>query len=259
MSRIRTIKPEWLTDERMALASSDARVLSIALIVMADDYGRGRANRIMLAGQVFPGKNPETLANALDELATGNFVTLYEVDGQSYYAVRNWDKHQRVDKPGKPRVPEIPEGYEPPAKVRESVAKVPETLAPDHDHDHDQEGTKRSPRRKKSDKVPDPNHAPTVKLYVECFEQARGEQPTVGGKEAKAVQRLLKTVGVDKARRCIANAYRDPFWRRQATISSIVADPDKFLHLDKQPMLTGRRATPIQPNHGIVADAEDFT
>ena len=40
--RIRSIKPEWLEDERMVMASSDARVLSIALILMADDYGNGR-------------------------------------------------------------------------------------------------------------------------------------------------------------------------------------------------------------------------
>ena len=40
--RIRTIKPEWLEDERLALASPPARVMSVALICMADDFGRGR-------------------------------------------------------------------------------------------------------------------------------------------------------------------------------------------------------------------------
>lgn len=118
--RIRSVKPEWLLDERMALASSEARVLSIALILLADDYGNGRAGRIQLAGQVFPGKPLETLAKALEELATW-FVTLYEVDGQHYFSIRGWAKHQKVDKPGKPRVPLPSEALE---KVPESVENV---------------------------------------------------------------------------------------------------------------------------------------
>lgn len=99
------MKPEWLEDELLALASAEARVLSIALMLLADDYGNGRANPILLGGQVFPGKLPEVAAKALDELRVLRFVELYEVDGQRYFAIRNWDKHQRVDKPGKNRVP----------------------------------------------------------------------------------------------------------------------------------------------------------
>lgn len=139
--RIRTIKPEWLDDERLVLADSDARVLSIALILLADDYGRGRANRTILEARVFPGKIPGTLAKALGTLRTLNFVLLYEVDGQSYFAIRNWTKHQKVDKPGKPQVPEpiaeLPNAENP----TESLAKIPESLATDQD----QEGTRKGP------------------------------------------------------------------------------------------------------------------
>jgi hypothetical protein len=123
--RIRSIKPEWLDDEKLALASSDARTLSIALILLADDYGNGRSNRVMLAGRVFPGKVLETLENALAELADW-FVTLYEVDGQSYFSLPNWDKHQKVDKPGKPRVPGPSGTIE---KVPETLEKPPATVA----------------------------------------------------------------------------------------------------------------------------------
>lgn len=108
MSRIRSIKPEWLEDELLATASSDARVLSIALILLADDYGNGRAAPVILSGQVFPGKDIETLAKAREELANIRFITLYSVGGQSYFSIRNWEKHQRVDKPGKPKVPPPP-------------------------------------------------------------------------------------------------------------------------------------------------------
>lgn len=122
--RIRTVKPEWLDDELLALASSDARVLSIALVLLADDYGNGRANEVMLAGRVFPGKPPEVLAKAIEELASIRYLILYEVDGQRYFSIRSWKKHQKVDKPGRPRVPgpilaNIPETSENPLASRD--------------------------------------------------------------------------------------------------------------------------------------------
>lgn len=123
--RIRSIKPEWLDDEALAMCSSDARVLSVALITLADDYGNGRANSIMLAGRVFPGKSRETLGKAIEDLARIRYVVLYEVDGQHYYSIRNWSKHQRVDHPGKPKVPQFSALK---SKFTDSLAKVPETL-----------------------------------------------------------------------------------------------------------------------------------
>lgn len=103
--RIRTIKPEWLEDERMAEASSDARVLSVALILLADDVGRGRLNRAT-AARCFPA-DPATFDRAFAELE-GWFVRRYEVRGQGYFAIRNFRKHQKIDRPSKPRTPEPP-------------------------------------------------------------------------------------------------------------------------------------------------------
>lgn len=104
--RIRSLKPEWLADEQLLAAGSDARVLSIALILQSDDYGRGRFIIPVVAGEVFGlDDNPvHTLLTALDRLHPW-YVTLYEVRGQRYFAVNNWKRHQRVDKPGKPQVP----------------------------------------------------------------------------------------------------------------------------------------------------------
>lgn len=104
MMRIRTVKPEWLEDERMAEASSDARVLSIALILLSDDVGRGRLNRAT-AARCFP-SDPSTFDHAFAELE-GWFVKRYEVRGQGYFMIVNWH-HQKIDKPSKPRTPEPP-------------------------------------------------------------------------------------------------------------------------------------------------------
>lgn len=105
--RIRTVKPEWLEDEKLSMASLEARVLSVAVLLLADDHGRGRAHPAHVGSVVFPTSTDQSglARKALDDLAEIGFLVLYEVRGQSYYEVRNWKKHQRVDKPGAPRVP----------------------------------------------------------------------------------------------------------------------------------------------------------
>lgn len=118
--RIRTLKPEWLEDELLQESSSDARVLSAALILLADDHGNGRGGEKYLAGAVFPGQPTKVLRDALARLVAIRFCRTYQVDGQTYFAIRNWAKHQKVDKPGKPKVPEAP------ASAPESLANSPE-------------------------------------------------------------------------------------------------------------------------------------
>jgi len=131
--RIRTLKPEWLDDERLIMASPAARVLSVALILLADDYGRGRGNPDILVPRIFPG-HPRESREAYAELARLGFFRAYEVRGQTYFEIANWSKHQRVDRPGKPRVPAPSEAD---AKDRESHAKDRESHATDPDRDHD--------------------------------------------------------------------------------------------------------------------------
>lgn len=130
MSRIRTVKPEWLEDEKLAACSNEARLLSLGLILLSDDYGRGRASHGYLASQVWMYHPRETLAKvseALDELTKINFVIIYDVGGEQFYQIRNWRKHQKVDHPGTSRIPG-PDGA-PSRESRESLAKASENLA----------------------------------------------------------------------------------------------------------------------------------
>ena len=132
--RIRTIKPEWLEDE-IALQDSDTRVASIGLILLADDHGRGRANEVILGSAIFPGSH-EKIRETLARLSRLGFLSLYEVRGQVYFQIMNWARHQRVDKPGKPRVPCFCEQFhtvsECPGNVPGSLGNIPPTLATDH-------------------------------------------------------------------------------------------------------------------------------
>jgi hypothetical protein len=122
--RIRSLKPEWLEDELLQDSSSDARVLTIGLILLADDHGRGRGGEKFLAGTVFPGQPIKVTRDALSRLVEIRYCRTYVVDGQSYFEIRNWAKHQRVDKPGKAKVPE------PPGNTLVSPGSIDEALAP---------------------------------------------------------------------------------------------------------------------------------
>jgi Meiotically Up-regulated Gene 113 (MUG113) protein/DnaT-like ssDNA binding protein len=102
--RIRSIKPEWLEDEALCSLGPEARVLSVALILLADDYGRGRANTKMLGARVFPSR-PSLINAAMSDLQGVGYFRVYEVRSQNYFQIKNWSKHQRVDKPGKSDIP----------------------------------------------------------------------------------------------------------------------------------------------------------
>lgn len=190
--RIRSIKPEWIEDERLLKSGSDARVLSVALLLLSDDYGRGRANQHVLAGQVFALEdNPlATLQESLAKLR-GWFVRLYEVRGQSYFEVTNWSKHQRVDKPGKPRVPEpegpeIPDTSESSGDARETPGNGSESLAPDHDQERR--------TRTRSESV---REAPLVSRLAGCWDGLGGINvaPTTKSKLRASEQIICRLAG----------------------------------------------------------------
>lgn len=123
--RIRSIKPELLDDAVTANLSDMAFRLFIATIVLADDYGRLRAEPGWLMGQIFWARTVqvETFLAALGELEP--LIRFYTVNGQRYAEIRNWAKHQKVSHPGKPRVPAPPEALPRPS------GESPETLVPD--------------------------------------------------------------------------------------------------------------------------------
>ena len=142
--RIRTIKPELLEDERTASLSHEEFRLFVGLILLADDHGNFRATPKMLDGAIFhTQESREGLANLLEGLARVSLVSLYLVRGQAYGHLRGWDKHQRVDHPSKPRVPQptdeeavqIQSLAERGGPARETLARPSrdprETLAPD--------------------------------------------------------------------------------------------------------------------------------
>lgn len=105
MARIRTLKPEILEDEKTAALSDRAWRLFCSILLLADDYGNLRADARLLSAHVLWAHGSPDISANLEELFASGLLRPYTVRGQRYAAVANWDKHQRVEKPGKPRVP----------------------------------------------------------------------------------------------------------------------------------------------------------
>jgi hypothetical protein len=107
MARIRTIKPDFAQSESMGNISRDARLLFIEMWTLADDSGRIRGNSRMLASLLFPYDEdaPGLIVNWLSELEKEGCIIPYKVDGQSYYEIINFLKHQKIDKPTPTKLP----------------------------------------------------------------------------------------------------------------------------------------------------------
>lgn len=131
MGRIRTIKPEILEDEDTANLSHEAFRLFIGMITLADDHGNLRAQPRWLGCQVFWASSADAEV-ALTEITRAKLVDLYEVEGEVYAHIKGWTKHQKVDKPGRPRVPLYSEEFARPSRDPRELSRDPrETLATD--------------------------------------------------------------------------------------------------------------------------------
>jgi len=105
--RIRTLKPEFWSDEKLSLLDPLTRLVFLGLISMADDYGRLVDNVKLLDGQLFPNTDDSCRA-PLELLARiGRIVRYRAASGQSVIQVMHWTRHQKVMHPGKAVLPPV--------------------------------------------------------------------------------------------------------------------------------------------------------
>lgn len=109
MARIRTIKPTFWADEKIATLPRMVRLTFLGVIsAMADDHGRARANPRLVAAAVYP-LDEDVLASEvaqhLELLAERGLISLYDVAGERYLHVINWSKHQKINRPSDSQLP----------------------------------------------------------------------------------------------------------------------------------------------------------
>lgn len=106
MARIRTIKPKFWDDAKLAKISRDARLTYIGMWNFADDLGVIIAKSVWLKSKIFP-HDPINLVkfeNWLRELEKFGFINLITTSGncssgEKFYYLPNLTKHQVINRP----------------------------------------------------------------------------------------------------------------------------------------------------------------
>ena len=124
MARIRTIKPEFWSDERIVELDFWIRLLFVGLWNFADDEGRMVRSEKRIKMQIFPGDSPN-IQGGLNELSRAGLIECYVIDGVEYLHIPTFLKHQRVDHPSKSKIPP------PPSKKTGASSNARRTLAPE--------------------------------------------------------------------------------------------------------------------------------
>jgi hypothetical protein len=126
MARIRTIKPDFWTDEKIVELSPWARLLFIGLWNFVDDDGRIEYSPKRIKMQIFPA-DPVDCSELIREIRGASLVTVYVVGGKEFLQVCNFSKHQKIDKrsaskhPPPPNSPEFPRVPPTEGKGREGI------------------------------------------------------------------------------------------------------------------------------------------
>jgi hypothetical protein len=108
MARIRTVKPEFWTDEKVVECSIPARLLFIGLFNFANDMGCLERSPKRLKMQIFPADMIDC-EPLLCELITHGLLSEYSVSGVSYLQIKGFLKHQKINRPSATKIPLPPE------------------------------------------------------------------------------------------------------------------------------------------------------
>ena len=147
MARIRSIKPEFWDDRKLAKKTSrDARLLYVALWNLADEHGRLNGDPQWIKGQVFSyddDLDPDAIGKLLEELEAPALgaVVAYEVEGDPYLFLPKLARHQRLEpEKVRSRLPAPPDDSESRADQSGHGADEPEPGADESARGADQSG-----------------------------------------------------------------------------------------------------------------------
>ena len=105
--KIRSVRPEFFTDAKMARLSHSARLLYIGLWCLADDDGRGRLLPKQIEGELFPYEKIDFLG-LWHELETMRRVRAYQIDGEHFFVIPKFTAYQKPNRKYDSKLPEPP-------------------------------------------------------------------------------------------------------------------------------------------------------
>jgi hypothetical protein len=107
MARIRSIKPEFWSDEKIVELDPVARLFFIGLWNFADDNGNLVKSVKRIKMQVFPADVIDC-SELIDSLSTHGLLIEYAVNGEKFLHIKGFRKHQVINRPSKTTLPEPP-------------------------------------------------------------------------------------------------------------------------------------------------------
>lgn len=133
MARIRTIKPEFWKHEGLCEQPEATHMLAAALINYADDYGYFNANPKLIAGEIYPLREPSvSIPESLRRLQAIGYIRLGTgVDGRAYGHIVEFEKHQRVSHPSDSKISCLSITWKDSGIIPETSVKSPETFRPE--------------------------------------------------------------------------------------------------------------------------------
>ncbi len=101
MARIRTLKPEFWTNEPLSEQREPTHMLAAQLLNYADDEGYFNANAKLIQAEVSPLREPSvSIPDSLIALARINYLQLGTgPQGRRYGRIVNFNRHQRINRP----------------------------------------------------------------------------------------------------------------------------------------------------------------
>lgn len=118
MARIRTIKPEFWTDDTITECSLSARLLFIGTWNFADDAGNLDRSAKQIKARVFPVDNVDCEKLIVELIAHGLLIE-YSVGDKKYLHIPGFTEHQVINRPSKPAVPQYDESMKTPGTLTE--------------------------------------------------------------------------------------------------------------------------------------------
>ena len=100
MARIRTIKPEFWEDEKLAKLPVYARLLFIGTWNFADDNGVLLANPVLMKSHIFPYEDIgiSTISEWIDMLVGNGMLIRTTYNGKDYLVIRKFLIHQKINR-----------------------------------------------------------------------------------------------------------------------------------------------------------------
>jgi hypothetical protein len=142
MARIRTVKPEFGSNEGLSELSCQAHLLGMALLCYADDEGYFNANPGLVKAGTCPLREDfQNIYGLLTELSGIGYLRFGTFAGKRYGHIVKFREHQRISHPTPSKISNLPIHWDNSREIPEPSREIPEDSASAQDVLRPEQGT----------------------------------------------------------------------------------------------------------------------